>query len=162
MFNKKYAILNYQSDKGIDGKPSYNFWFTSSLIRVIGDKPFGRGDICEISEIKKINSTEWNIYVKIIGDINVDSEAMEFIKNYTEEIPTLIFLTTKIYLDVNSDVHIYTDNDNIEVLLNCSSVMNNNKSYTIAALVKGKQGKIFGIDKVNQTSLEWLITDNPN
>ena len=40
--------------------------------------------------------------------------------------------------------------------------MNNNKSYTIAALIKGKQGKIFGIDKVNGTSLEWLITDNPN
>lgn len=162
MSNKKYAILNYQSDKGIDGKPSYNFWFTSSLIRIIGDKPFGRGDICEILDIKKINSTEWNIYVSVIGDVNVDSEAMELIKNYKEEIPTLIFLTTKIYLDITSDIHAYTDNDNIEILLNCSSVMNNNKSYTIAALVKGKQGRVFGIDKVNGTSLEWLITDNPN
>lgn len=163
MSDKKYAILNYQSDKGIDGKPSYNFWFTSSLIRIIGDKPFGRGDICEIIEIRKINPTEWNIQVSVIGDVNVDSEAMEFIENYKEEeVPTLIFLTTKIYLDVSSDVHMYTDKDNIEVLLNCSSVMNNNKSYTIAALMKGKQGKIFGIDKVNGTSLEWLITDNPS
>ena len=162
MSNKKYAILNYQSDKGIDGKPSYNFWFTSSLIRIIGDKPFGRGDICEILEIKKINATEWNIHVAVIGDVNVDSEAMEFVKEYKEEVPTLIFLTTKIYLDVDSDIHAYTDSDDIEILLNCSSIMNNNKSYTIAALVKGKQGRVYGIDKVNGTSLEWLITDNPN
>lgn len=156
----KYIFLNYQSEKGIDGKPSYNFWFTSSLIRVIGDKPFGRGDIARIREIRKPTPTEWNIDVDIIGDTEVDSEAMDLVSSLDEEIPTLIFVTTKIYLDKSSDVHLYATDD-IEILLNCSSVMNDNKSYTIAALVKGKQGKIYGIDKVNGTPLEWLITDNP-
>ena len=160
MTDKKYIILNYQSDKGIDGKPSYNFWFTSSLIRVIGNKPFGRGDIALIREIRKPSPTEWNIEVDIIGDAKVDAEAMDLVASLNEEIPTLIFATTKIYLDKNSDVHIYSTDD-IEILLNCSSSMNDNKSYTIAALVKGKQGKIYGHDRVNQTSLEWLITDNP-
>jgi hypothetical protein len=157
----KYTILNYQSDKGIDGKPSYNFWFTSSLIRIIGNKPFGRGDIALIKNIKKPSSTEWNIEVDIIGDLELDPEAMELatqLKN--DEIPTLVFATTKIYLDKTSDVHVY-GTDNVEILLNCSSTMNDNKSYTIAALVKGRQGKLFGIDKNNGTSLEWLITDNP-
>lgn len=160
MICNKHIILNYQSDKGIDRKPSYNFWFTSSLIRVIGNKPFARGDIALIKEIKKPSPTEWNIEVDIIGDTKVDSEAMDLVVSLKEEIPTLIFATTKIYLDKDSDVHIYSTDD-IEILLNCSSTMNDNKSYTIAALVKGKQGKIFGIDKINGTSLEWLITDNP-
>jgi hypothetical protein len=158
---KKYIILNYQSEKGIDGKPSYNFWFTSSLIRVIGNKPFSRGDIAEITDIKKVSGTEWNIHVNILGDYTIDPEAMDLVQSIQEdEIPTLIFATTKIYLDKDSDLHIYTT-DNIEILLNCSSEMNNNKSYTIAALVKGSQGKIFGLDKINGTSLEWLVTDKP-
>ena len=161
MTENKYIILNYQSDKGIDGKPSYNFWFTSSLIRVIGDKPFARGDIALIEDITKPSPTEWNIKVRIIGDYRIDKEATDLVSSLSEEIPTLIFATTKIYLDETSDMHIY-GSDNIEILLNCSSVMNNNKSYTIAALVKGKQGKIFGYDKVHETPLEWLITDNPS
>lgn len=158
---KTYTILNYQSDRGIDGKPSYNFWFTSSLIRIIGNKPFGRGDIAEILEIKKPSSTEWNVYVNIIGDVKVDPEATELVASLgEEEIPTLIFATTKIYLDKDSDIYLYST-DNIQILLNCSSTMNDNKSYTIAALVKGTQGKIYGFDKVNGTSVEWLVTDNP-
>ena len=43
----------------------------------------------------------------------------------------------------------------------CYTEMNNNKSYTIAALVTGKQGKIFGTDEINGTEVEWLVTDNP-
>lgn len=156
----KYIYLNYQSEKGIDGKPSYNFWFTSSLIRVIGDKPFGRGDIARIRNIRKVTPTEWNIEVDIIGDSKVDPEAMDLIKSLEEEIPTLIFATTKIYLDKEVSIEAF-GTDNVEILLNCSSIMNDNKSYTIAALITGKQGKIFGIDPVKELSLEWLITDNP-
>lgn len=160
MTDNKYIILNYQSFKGIDGNPSYDFWFTSSLIRVIGDKPFSRGDIAEIQNIRTPSPTEWIIDVHVIGDPAVDPEAKEVASEITEEIPTLMFATNKIYLDKSSDVHVY-GSDNVEILLNCSSSMNNNKAYTIAVLITGKQGRVFGVDQTHGTGLEWLITDNP-
>lgn len=156
----KYCMVNYQSARGIDNKPSYDFWFTSSLIRVIGDQPFGRGDIARINEIRKPSNTEWNIDVDILGDPSIDKDAKLFYDTNPEEIPTLIFATSKIYLNKTSEMHIYST-ENVEVILNCSSMMNDNKSCTVAALISGKQGRIYGIDKVNGTPIEWLITDSP-
>lgn len=155
----KLIILNYQSEQGIDNVPSYNFWFTSSLIRIMADKPFGRGDIARVVDIKKPNSTQWNIIVEILGDPNIESEIQSLLED-KKEIPTLVFATTKIYLDESSKLHVY-GSENIEILLNCDSIMNNNKSYTIAALVSGHQGKVIGVDETNGTEVEWLITDNP-
>lgn len=156
----KLIILNYQSERGIDNSPSYNFWFTSSLIRVIADKPFGRGDVARVVDIKKPTQTQWNIMVEILGDPDIEEDVKELVTQEGREIPTLVFATTKIYLDEASKLHVY-GSDNIEILLNCDSTMNNNKSYTIAALVTGNQGKIIGVDQINGTEVEWLITDNP-
>jgi hypothetical protein len=151
-----YCVLNYQSEEGVDKLNSSNFWFTSSLIRVIGDKPFGRGDIAKIIEVKHPTETEWCIYCEIIGDPELDEIPDEV---YAEgEVPTFIFVTTKIYTNVASEYEFFSS-DNVKVLLACSAVMNDNKSYTAAVLIKGKQGKVQAVDKLTGTEMEWVITD---
>lgn len=151
-----YCILNYQSEEGVDKLNSSNFWFTSSLIRIIGDKPFGRGDIAEIVEIKNPTETEWCIYCNIIGDPSLDIIPDEVYKN--GEVPTFLFVTTKIYTNINSEYEFFSS-DNVKILLACSAVMNDNKSYTAAILMKGKQGKVQAVDKVTGTEMEWVVTD---
>lgn len=153
--NTDYCVLNYVSKKGPDGQHSYEFWFTSSIIRIVADKPFGRGDIAKINEIKKQSDTEWRINVEVLGDPNVENLPDEIFSR--GEIPTLLFATPKIYLNEVSEYHAYST-ENIHILLNCSAILDHNKSYTIAALVKGKQGKIYATDKVTNDKLEWLIT----
>jgi hypothetical protein len=153
-----YCYINYQSNRSPNDQSSYAFWFASSLIKIVADKPFGRGDIVELKEIKKISPTEWIISCIVLGDPLLDLKVQDFVENLEqEEIPTLMFVTTKIYLNSNSDIAVYST-DNCEILLNCTSILDNNKSCTIAALVKGKQAKIFGIDNINKTKFEWLLT----
>lgn len=151
------CIVNYVSKLGIDGNYSYEFWFASSIIRIIADKPFGRGDIVEINSITKQSNTEWRINIKVIGDPKLEKIAMDLTEG--EEIPTLLFVTPKIYLNEYSEYHAYST-DNIQIVLNCSAILDGNKSYTIAALVRGKQGKIFASDAVTGNKVEWLVTSS--
>lgn len=154
-------MLNYQSKRSI-GAPSFDFWFTSSLIRIIADKPFSRGDLAYIKEIKHPSDTEWNIIIEVVGSLPTDPKYKEVMegRDNLDDIPSLVIATTRIYLDITSDLHLYSS-DNVEILLNCASSMNNNKSYTAVVLIAGKQGTIVGVDATNGTEVEWLITDNP-
>lgn len=152
--NKDYCIINYQSKLGIDGIHSYEFWFTSSIIRVVADKPFGRGDVAKILGVKKHSDTEWRIKVEIIGDPSIETLPSNLLE---DEIPTLLFLTPKIYLNDQSEYHAY-GTDNVHILLNCSATLDGNKSHTIAVLVKGKQAKVFAVEKLTNDRLEWLIS----
>lgn len=155
-----YCIVPYQSSRGIDDRPTYAFWFTSSLVKIVGDKPFGRGDIVLLETIEKTNINEWTLECKVVGDPEIDPEAKQLSESSDREIPTLLFLTTKIYLHEDAEVDL-TCTDNITLLLSCSSIINNNKSYTVVALIKGKQGRIRGLDSIHKTPLNWLITDSP-
>lgn len=152
-----YCVLNYQSEEGVDRLNSYNFWFTSSLIRVIGDKPFGRGDIARITEVRHSTETEWCVYCEILGSPEYGDDIPE--EAYEKgEIPTFIFTTTKIYTNVDSDYQFFSS-DNVQILMACSAVMNDNKSYTVGVLVKGKQGKVQAVDDMTGVEMEWVITD---
>jgi len=151
----EYCVLNYPSKLGVDGSYGYEFWFTGSIIRIIADKPFSRRDIARIDEVKKQSSTEWRIYITVIGDPNLEKIPDEVFDK--GEVPTLLFATTKVYKNENSDYQAY-GTDNIKVILHCSSVKDHNKSYTIAFLVKGKQAKLQSIDTITGAMDEWLIS----
>ena len=151
----KYCVLNYESKIGVDGLNSYEFWFTSSIIRIIADKPFGRGDIAIIKDIVKQSETEHRITIEIIGDPKITKGLENLGEN--EEIPTLLFVTPKIYLNELSEYHAY-GSDNVEILMNIPAVLDHNKSYTVAALVKGKHAKIHAIDKFSGEKMEWIIS----
>ena len=151
-----YCVLNYQSKLGVDKRHSYEFWFTSSIIRIIADKPFGRGDIAKIKNITKQSETEWRINIDVLGDPKIEKIPREVFSQ--GEVPTLLFVTPKIYLNDHSEYHAF-GSDNVKILLNCSATLDGNKSYTIAALVKGKQAKIYAADKFTGDRIEWLISD---
>ena len=141
----RYCVLNYESKLGPDGLHSYEFWFTSSIIRIVSEKPFGRKDIAVIESIVKQSDTEHRINIQVIGDPKINTIPDEVFKE--GEVPTLLFLTPKIYLNELSDYHAY-GSDNAEILLNIPATLDGNKSYTIAALIKGKSATVHAIDSV--------------
>jgi len=151
----KHCILNYESKVGVDGLHGYEFWFTSSIIRIVADKPFGRGDVALIKSITKQSDTEHRINIEVIGDPNINKLPSEIFEQ--GELPTLLFVTPKIYLNEHSEYHAYSS-ENVEILLNVPAILDGNKSYTIAILTKGKQAKVYAIDKMTGDRIEWLIS----
>jgi hypothetical protein len=155
-----YCVLNYSSKLNPDGQQSYDFLFCHYTIRVISidGRPFSRGDIVKIVKVDNGDGESQSaaIYVDIIGDPIIDKMPTEIEK--LQEIPTLLFIRTKIFLDEESN-YVFEESDNVEVLLAFSTTLDSNRVYTLAVLVKGETAILRATDDATQTEFEWLICD---
>jgi len=147
-----YLISHNASSFTADNKNSYEFWFLGNMIRLIGDKPFSRGDVIQI---ESVNVKSQEIKVKFIASPTLrDSLPDDCCPIH--ELPTLVFLTTRVYLDEHSDYHIICDS-NSELLLSYSATQDSNKIYALAALVTGDSVRISGAERTTRTEFEWII-----
>lgn len=147
----KYVILNNSSSFGPEGNYIYEFWFLRKLLKLIGDKPFSRGDIAKIAEI---NEQMQYIKIDVIGD-----PSQEEVRNSAppiNQIPALLFLSSKIYLNENSEYVLDAD-DNVEIILSYTSLLDGNKAYAAAVTMFGDYARVTGYDERTGISFEWLL-----
>lgn len=135
------VISYYASSKGIDGKNCFNFWMRSYIIRIISDKPFGRGDVLEITDIKK-DSSGLFIAVRVINE-------------WQAEYPVLSFVSGRLVYDKWSDFS-YKSTEGIEILDSIEQLLMDNLSIGFVILAY-KSGKIYCDDNVRDNHLEFSI-----
>jgi hypothetical protein len=150
-----YAFLIYSSNKNND-EHSYEYGFSTHSFKIIGDKPFSRGDIVKILSHKKESRNQYRIYVKVIGDPAINSDVET--KEPRIEIPTLIFLSSRIYLSEFSDFQI-ASTINAKILTFEGVQQDQSKIYAVAALVSESEANIRCVDQNSGIKFEWVISD---
>jgi hypothetical protein len=151
----EYAFLIYSSNK-LNNEHSYEYGFSTHSFKIVGDKPFSRGDIVEILSHKKESRNQYRIYVKVIGDPAINSR--DETKEPRIEIPTLLFLSSRIYLSEFSDFQI-TSTINAKILTFEGVQQDSSKIYAVAALVCESEANIKCTDVNSGTKFEWSISD---
>jgi hypothetical protein len=153
-----YCFLIYSSALASDGNNSYEFGFGMSFFRLIGNKPFGRGDVVQITEIDQWLPNEFRIYVKVLGDPRV--QGRYFDEKQRVELPTLLFLSSRIYLSDYSEYQI-DSTINSRVLSFQAVRQDRNKIYSVAILAYGTEAKVICKDSRSQVKWEFVISDKP-
>jgi hypothetical protein len=138
---------------------SYEYGFANHTYSIIGDKPFSRGDVVHITDSRKESRNEFRINVKVLGDPKINSS--EFNLSNRIEVPTLLFLSSRIYLSEFSEYEI-VNTINARVLNYEGVQQDRNKIYAIAALVTGSESHIVAQDPVSRVKFEWYISDRDN
>ena len=172
----EYAFLIYSSSKSFHGVHSYEYGFANHTFSIVGDKPFSRGDIVNIIDYKKESRNEFRINVKVLGDpkINTPSRKNLYMMDRNElgnlfdieieavedqvEVPTLLFLSSRIYLSEFSDYEV-VDTTNARVLSFEGVQQDRNKIYAVAALVTSAEARILAKERSTGVRFEWSITD---
>jgi hypothetical protein len=149
-----YCFLVYSSTLAKDNVHSYEFGFGTSFFRIVGDKPFGRGDVCEVLSLEQRNSSEFRIGVRVLGDPRISGR--DFDQSKRVELPTLLFLTSRIYLSEFSDYKIIQA-INCEVISFRNVTQERNKVYAVAVLAKGTDCKLICEDPSTHVRIEWII-----
>lgn len=136
------CISYYASDKSIlDGKHSYEFWMRSKLTRIVCNKPFSRGDVLQINNIK---NTSTGILIET-----------ELVDEWQEEYPILNFISGRLVYNkwINFS---YTASEGIQILAPIEQVLYDN--YSIGFIVLAyKSGKISCIDSVTNNNFDIFI-----
>jgi hypothetical protein len=155
----EYAFLIYSSSKNFHGLNSYEYGFANHTFSIIGDKPFSRGDVVRIHNYGKESRNEFRINVHVIGDpkLCVDEEEA-FDTRSRIEIPTLVFLSSRIYLSEYSEYNII-ENTNAKVLDFQGVQQDHNKIYAVAALVSSSEAHIVAEEKTSKAKFEWFVLD---
>ena len=139
------VYINYTSN--IYDKTSkqsyYRFWYHGSYIDVKCSEQFTRGDIVRIASFSK------------------EEIIIEKLANYevTEKLPVLVFVVTRIPLDMNSNYSFYFLSKEDKILLQAKNIKNKNSSYLLVVLSKEDKSKIIGIDSITNNKLEFVIEE---
>jgi hypothetical protein len=153
---EQYAFLIYSSSKNFHDQNSYEYGFASHTFSIIADKPFSRGDVVKITDYKKESRHEFRINVKVLGDPKINST--EFDTHQRIEIPTLMFLSSRIYLSEFSDYEII-EAKNARILSFENVQQDKNKICAVAALVTTREAYIIAKEKTSGVKFEWIIYD---
>ena len=152
----EYAFLIYSSSKNFYGLNSYEYGFANHTFSIIGDKPFSRGDVVQLTSYKKESRNEFRINVKVLGDPKINSPEPSYFNRI--EIPTLLFLSSRIYLSEFSEYEI-VHTINARVLSFEGVQQDRNKLYAVAALVEHAEAHIIAQDPNSKVRWEWMISD---
>ena len=128
-----YCFLIYSSKKIEEGVNIYEYGYATHRMTIVGNKPFSRGDVAEVLSSKRESRNEFRITVNILGDPQINPN-LSF--NERIEIPTLLFLSSRIYLSEFSGYEV-VDTVNAKVLNFEEVKQDQNKIYAVAALVSG-------------------------
>jgi hypothetical protein len=152
----EYAFLIYSSSKNFHGLQSYEYGFANHTYSIIGDKPFSRGDVVKIIDYKKESRNEFRINVKVLGDPKINSNEFNIANRI--EIPTLLFLSSRIYLSEFSEYEI-VNTINARILAFEGVQQDKNRIYAVAALVTNSEAHIVAQDPISKVRWEWFISD---
>lgn len=129
----KAIVYNASSINSIDNLNSFEFWVRGHLIRIVGDKAFSRGDMCEILSIEKRQDGEY-IQIRILDD-----------EPFDESLPALMLATSRLVYNDFSSFEITTRGD-IEILKTIEVTSDNNLSLSFITLIGKGYSKIQAID----------------
>lgn len=150
-----YAFLIYSSTLDADQHHSYSYGYGTNFFRIVGDRPFGRGDVVEILEHGQRAANEYRIKVRVLGDPRVSGR--RFDEKTRIELPTLLFLSSRVYLSEYSDYQMVTAT-NAEILTYQSIKQDHNKIYAVAMLVTGNEARVLCAEPTTKVRWEWVIT----
>jgi hypothetical protein len=150
----KYCFLNYSSTLDQENRYSYTYGFGKNFFRITGDRPFGRGDVIEMLSEEQCTLSEYRINVRVLGDPRVSGR--RFDPSTRIELPTLIFLSTRIYLSEFSDYRVELV-ENCQVLTFQGTTQDRNKIYAVALLATGTEGKIICQEPTSKSRFEWIL-----
>lgn len=148
-----FIIYSSVDDRGVH---SYSYGFAHNTFRLVGDRPFSRGDVVEILDYTVESRNEFRINVKVLGDPSINSR--EFDSDNRIEIPTLLFLSSRIYLSAFSDYKI-AETVNARILNFSGVQQDQNKIYAVAALIKGPEAHIVCEESNSGVRWEWWVHD---
>jgi hypothetical protein len=157
MSSGEYAFLIYSSSKNFYGLDCYEYGFASNTFSIVGDKPFSRGDIVQILDHKRESRNEYRFNVKVLGNPRVNS-VPKFNSSTRIEIPTLMFLSSRIYLSEFSDYRVIRT-INARVISFEGVEQDCNKIYAVAVLVTDAEAHIIAQEVNSKTKFEWVIAD---
>jgi hypothetical protein len=151
-----YCFLIYSSKKIEEGVHVYEYGYATHSMTIVGDKPFSRGDVAEVLSYKRESRNEFRITTKILGDPQINPG---FSSSERIEIPTLLFLSSRIYLSEFSSYEI-VNTVNAQILNFEEVKQDQNKIYAVAALVSGAESHIIAQDPNSKVRWEWVINDS--
>jgi hypothetical protein len=157
MTDKKYAFLIYSSTLDSENYNSYYYGFGVHFFRIVGDKPFGRGDVVEILNCEQRTKSEFRIDVRVLGDPMPRYSVRQFDPATRIELPTLIFLSSRIYLSPFSDYKIEKE-FNCEVLTFQQTQQDSNKIYAVALLATGTECRVVCREPTTKVCFEWVVS----
>jgi hypothetical protein len=152
---RSYAFLIYSSNKN-NSENSYEYGFSTHSFKIVGDKPFSRGDIVEILSHNQESRNQYRINVRVLGDPAINSRVSS--NEPRIEIPTLLFLSSRIYLSEFSSFQIERA-INAKILAFEGVKQDQSKIYAVAALVSGAEANIKCMDPNSGVKFEWTISD---
>lgn len=132
-FPIRAIVYNASSVNSIDNYNSFEFWVRGYLIRIVGDKAFSRGDMCEIVSIEKKQDGKY-INIRVLDD-----------EEFDQNLPTLMLATSRLVYNDFSSFEISTRGD-IEVLDTIEVTSDNNLSLSFITLVGKGYSKIQAVD----------------
>lgn len=141
-------VLYYVSNKNaLDNKNSYEFWFNGSLVRIVADRPFCRGDWAEIVSIDHETKT---IEVRVLTD-------EKYTAGVQDEYPVLVFAVTRIYFNEYSDFVGYPESDKVKILALYSTTKDRNLAVCGAFLVQKGKTHVVCMCKRFGTEFEFIL-----
>lgn len=147
-----YCASNYDSQ---EKKVSFDFWVRGHLIRIIGDKPFSRGDMIWLDEITYNERTdEYILSIRVIDD-----------EPYEEDLPVLILSVSRLLYSVD-DFDI-VEKDGVRLLKSIYVHTDESLSLAFISLVYG-DGRIFCKSKSTKAifdldfKLSWIRKEKNN
>lgn len=139
------CVSYYASSKSsVDNKHSFEFWVRGKCLRIICNKPFARGDVLQIDDIKE-SSAKIQIETTLIDE-------------WQEGYPVLNFISGRLIYNRWADFKC-TPSEGIQIVRKVEQVLSEN--YSIGFIVLAyKSGKISCVDDKTDNRFDVYINLN--
>ena len=143
-----YSSTRENGQSVSDQSKSYNYWNHNCLVRIVGDKPFSRGDRIRVYHVSAPSDSQFNMYVNVLDD----SDPLP-----KEPHPTLLIASVRLPLDPE-DNYTLNHTENVKVIGECNSIVDGNLHKTVVLLVHSNYATVSSIDENGDRICEWIIT----
>ena len=136
------VISYYASTKSpVDGTHSYNYWMRSKLVRIVANKPFGRGDVLLANSITTTSS-----------GITINCEVEE---EWAEEYPLLCFVSGRLIYNKWASFE-FNASEGIQIISPIEQILSDNYSFGLILAVY-KSGKITCTDTTSGNNVDIFV-----
>jgi len=136
------CVLNHFSKPSADNDHQYLFWYGGDCVKLIADKPFGRGDLAHLMYDDPVKKT---LEFKIV-------EEADDVKMFKGElqVPLITFATTR-PVDASADYEFKISDKNSSIMRVYEKVLGKNKVYCLVLKLLPGDIKVIGTDRNSGT-----------
>lgn len=155
----RHVVLHYASSVSsvAAGKHENLYWSAGSLFRTVGNRSFARGDVALLQSIEVVSPDECIFHVDVLGCPDLKEVPDEVLS--AGEIPSLLFLTTRIPINSKSVYELYPVTSGVEVLIFRATHTHGNQQIIAAVAMRGNHAKVEGRDTLTGDTFEFIISD---